>query len=108
MDVQEELDSYEETMHNNRGSGRRRAPTEFSEMGRTDGSMTELVGISKNKALLQSSVGSVVPHLYDRPHGNWFKDASIAGSTRGGQQTREGSPPDEVGALHDDEIGVRR
>ncbi|SAM63623.1 uncharacterized protein UBRO_20427 [Ustilago bromivora] len=102
------LDSYEETMHNNRGSGRRRVPTEFSEIGRIDGPMTELVGIGRNKVLLQSSVGSVVPHSYNRPHRNWFEEASIANPARGGQWARKGSPPDEVGALHDDEIGVRR
>ena len=65
IDAQEELDSYEVTMHNNRGLGRRRVPKEFSEIGRTDGSMTELVRISRNKALLHSSVGKVIPHLYD-------------------------------------------
>ncbi|SAM76534.1 uncharacterized protein UBRO_20523 [Ustilago bromivora] len=108
MDSQEELDSYEETMHNNRGSGRRRVPTEFSEISRIEGSMTELVRIGRNKVLLQSSVGSVVPHSYDRPHRNWFEDASIADPARGGQQTRKGSPPDELGALHNDEISVRR
>ncbi|SAM80035.1 uncharacterized protein UBRO_20015 [Ustilago bromivora] len=63
MDAQEELDSYEETMCNNRGSGRRRVLTEFSEIGRIEGSMTELIGISRNKVLLQSSVGSVVPRV---------------------------------------------
>ena len=70
--------------------------------------MTELVGIGRNKDLLQSSVGSVVPRSYDRPHGNWFEEASIADPARGGQWARKGSPPDEVGALHNDEIGVRR
>ncbi|SAM64022.1 uncharacterized protein UBRO_20433 [Ustilago bromivora] len=106
MDVQEELDSYEETMHNNHGSGKRRVLTEFSEIGRTDSPMTELVGIGRNKVLLQSSVGSIVPRLYNRPHRNWFEEASITDPTRGGQWARKGSPPDEVGALHNDEIGV--
>ena len=66
--MQEELESYEETMHSNRGSGRERVPTEFSEIGRIEGSMTELVGIGRNKVLLQSSAGSVVPRSYDTTH----------------------------------------
>ena len=48
--AQEGLFSYGETMHNIHGSGKRRAPTEFSEIGSTNCSMTELVRISKNKA----------------------------------------------------------
>ncbi|SPC66757.1 uncharacterized protein UHOD_11422 [Ustilago sp. UG-2017b] len=37
----------------NCGSGQGRVPTELSEIGRIEGSMTELVRISRNKALLQ-------------------------------------------------------
>ncbi|SPC61983.1 uncharacterized protein UHOD_12173 [Ustilago sp. UG-2017b] len=64
-------------MHSNRESGQRRVPTELSEIGRIEGSMTELTGIGRSKALLQSSSGSVVSSSYDRSHGDWFKDASI-------------------------------
>ena len=49
MDAQEETDSYEESMCNNHESGERRIPAEFSEIGRTIGSMTELIKIGKNK-----------------------------------------------------------
>ena len=82
--VQEELDSYEETMSSDCGLGQGRVPTELSEIGRIEGSMTELVRIGRNKALLQSLSGSVVPHLYDRSYGNWFEDASITDLTAGG------------------------
>ncbi|SAM67922.1 uncharacterized protein UBRO_20243 [Ustilago bromivora] len=88
MNAQEELESYEETMHNDCGLGEGRVPTELSEIGRIEGSMTELVRISRSKALLQSSSGSVVPRLYDSSHGNWFEDASITNLAAGGQQTR--------------------
>ncbi|SAM85954.1 uncharacterized protein UBRO_20944 [Ustilago bromivora] len=108
MNAQEELESYEETMRSDCGSGKERVLTELSEIDRIEGSMTELVGISRSKVLLQSLSGSVVPHPYDRSHGNWFKDASISNPTRGGQWTRKGPPPEEVGALHNDEISVRR
>ena len=83
--MQEELDSYEGTMHSHCGLGEERVPTELSEIGRIEGSMTELVGIGKSKVLLQSLAGSVVPHLYDRSHGNWFKDTSSTNPTTGGQ-----------------------
>ncbi|SAM83175.1 uncharacterized protein UBRO_20746 [Ustilago bromivora] len=105
MNAQEELESYEATMRSDRGLGQGRVPTELSEIGRIEGSMTELVRISRSKVLLQSSSGSVVPHSYDRSHGNWFEDASITDLTAGGQQARKGSPSDEVGALCDDEHG---
>ncbi|SAM84026.1 uncharacterized protein UBRO_20023 [Ustilago bromivora] len=108
MNAQEELESYEETMCSNCGSGKERVPTELSEIGRIKGSMTELIGIGRSKVLLQSSSGSVVPCLYDRSHGNWFEDASTTDPAAGGQQTRKGSPSDEVGALCDNEHGVRR
>ena len=70
--------------------------------------MTELVGIGRSKVLLQSLSGSVEPHLYGRSHGNWFEDASLTNLVIGGQQTRKGPPPDEVGALCDNELSVRR
>ncbi|CCF54077.1 uncharacterized protein UHOR_16344 [Ustilago hordei] len=108
MNAQEELESYEETMHNNCGLGQGRVPTELSEIGRIKGSMTELVRIGRSKALLQSLLGSVVPHLYNRSHGNWLKDASITDLAAGGQQMRKGSPSDEVGALGDNERSIRR
>ncbi|SPC62821.1 uncharacterized protein UHOD_11813 [Ustilago sp. UG-2017b] len=66
MDAQEELESYEETMCSNRGSGKERVLTELSEIGRIEGSMTELVRIRRSKVLLQSLLGSVETHLYNR------------------------------------------
>ena len=105
--MQEGLDSYEETMCNNRGSGKRRVPTEFSEIGRINSSMAEFVGISRNKVLLQGSVGSVVPHSYGRSQGNRLEDASITDPTIRGQRTRNRLPSDEVGALHDGELSTR-
>ena len=77
MNAQEELESYEETMCSDRGLGKERVPTELSEIGRIEGSMTELAGIGRSKALLQSLSGSVVPRSYDRSHGDLVKDASI-------------------------------
>ncbi|SAM73005.1 uncharacterized protein UBRO_20052 [Ustilago bromivora] len=106
--VQEELDSYEGTMHSNCGLGQRRVPTELSEIGRIEGSMTELIGISRSKDLLQSLLGSVVSSLYDRSQGDWFEDASITDLAAGGQQMKRGSPADEVGTLCDNERGARR
>ena len=73
-------------MRNNRGLGQRRVPTELSEIGRIEGSMTELTGIGRSKALIQSLSGSVVPSSYDRSHGDWFEDASITDLTAGGCQ----------------------
>ena len=35
-----------------------------------------------------------------------LKTLSLTDLTIGGQQTRKGLPPDEVGALRDDELGV--
>ena len=107
MDVQEELESYEEIMCSNCGLGKERVLTELSEIGRIKGFMTELVRICRSKVLLQSLFGSVEPHLYNRSCGNWFEDASSTNLVIGGQQTRKGSPPDEVGALRDNELGVR-
>ena len=48
MDAQEELDSYEEILHNHCGLGESRVLTEFSEIGRINGSMTKLVKIGRN------------------------------------------------------------
>ena len=50
MDAQEELDSYKGTMRNNCGLGRWRVPAEFSEIGKTNGSMAGLVRISKKQS----------------------------------------------------------
>ena len=36
MDAQEELESYEETMHSNHGSGKERVLMELSEIGRLE------------------------------------------------------------------------
>ncbi|SOV04343.1 uncharacterized protein UDID_17069 [Ustilago sp. UG-2017a] len=108
MNAQEELESYEETMRSDRGLGKERVLAELSEISRIEGSMTELVGIGRSKVLLQSLLGSVVPHSYDRSHGNWFEDTSITDLAAGGQQTRKDLPSDEVGALCDNERGVRR
>ena len=38
--AQEELDSYEGTMRSHHGLGKGRVPTELSEIGRVEGSMT--------------------------------------------------------------------
>ena len=51
MDVQEELDSYEGTLCKHCGLGKGRVPAEFGEIGRTNGSMTKLVMISRNTGL---------------------------------------------------------
>ncbi|SAM80598.1 uncharacterized protein UBRO_20333 [Ustilago bromivora] len=95
-------------MCSNRGSGQRRVPTELSEISRIEGSMTELARIGRSKALLQSSLGSVVSSSYNRSHGDWFEDASITDLAAGGQQMKKGSSSNEVGALCDDECGTIR
>ena len=51
MGAQEELESYEGILYNHCGLGKRRVPTEFSEIGRIDSSMTELIGISRNTGI---------------------------------------------------------
>ncbi|KAJ1585474.1 hypothetical protein NDA15_006533 [Ustilago hordei] len=103
MDAQEELESYEETMCSNHGLGKKRFLTKLSEIGRTKGSMTELVGIGRSEVLLQNPSGSVVPCSYNRTHGNWLEDVSLTDPAIRGQQTRDGPPPDEAGALYDNE-----
>ncbi|CCF50980.1 hypothetical protein NDA14_002526 [Ustilago hordei] len=70
--------------------------------------MAELVKIGSSNTLLQNPLGSVVPCLYNRSHGNQLGDTSITDPTIRGQQARNGLPPDEAGALHYNELGARR
>ena len=108
MDVQEELESYEVTMHNNCGSGYERFLAELSEISRIEGSMAELIEIGSSEALLQNLSGSVAPCSFDRSHGNRLEDASITNPEPRRHWTRNGPPPDEVGALYNNELGARR
>ena len=57
MDAQEELESDEVTMRNNRGLGYERFLTEISEISRIKGSMAEPVEIGSSKGLTTESFG---------------------------------------------------
>ena len=91
IDAQEEMDSYEELMCNNRGLGESRVPTEFSEIGRINGSMTKLVEISRNMGLTTGvgRISSIMLTTVDLT-GIGSREASIADRARGRQQTRRG------------------